>query len=141
MPTLKEDAIIIGGIGLGVVAIAWYAKYKVGQVADSLADGAGQLWEKAKDGAESAAESVNYFNPWAAKDTAYGDLYRYSGNNNTSFGADTYDLWHLGAHPTNEQIKAAPMGAGVALDIYQSITGSKGNQIDDFNSWWEGLWK
>jgi hypothetical protein len=138
MPSLKEDAIIIAGIGLGVVAIAWYAKYKVGQVADGLADGAVQLWDKATD---SAGETVHYFNPWSDDATAYNDLYRYVGANNSTLGGDVYDLWHTGPHPTNEQVKALPMGAGTSLSIYQAITGSKGNQIDDFNNWWDGLWK
>lgn len=59
MATLKEDAIVVAGVGLAVLALAWYAKYKVTQAVDSVAesiagipDAMGLAWDESTKAAK-----------------------------------------------------------------------------------------
>lgn len=61
--SLKEDAILVGGIGLGIVCIAWYLQSRLSNAAGSLADGvsgaAGAAWDVAGDVASSVYGGVS----------------------------------------------------------------------------------
>lgn len=62
MATLKEDALIVAGIGLAVIVIAWYLKKKVGDagaaVAEVVSDAAGAAWDAAAQGAKVGGDVI-----------------------------------------------------------------------------------
>ena len=47
MATLKEDALIVAGIGLGVVVIAWYLKQKATEMVTAIPDAISNAWDAA----------------------------------------------------------------------------------------------
>lgn len=53
MATLKQDAMIVAGIGLGVVVIAWYLKTKVTEAATAIPNAIGDAWAASIKGADN----------------------------------------------------------------------------------------
>lgn len=49
MATLKEDALIVAGIGLGVIVIAWYLKQKATEMVTAIPDAIGDAWDAATE--------------------------------------------------------------------------------------------
>lgn len=45
--SIKDDALIVAGIALAVLAIAWYAKKKIGDAGSAIAEAASEAWEAA----------------------------------------------------------------------------------------------
>jgi|GEM_PF-6609567 len=125
--SLKTDAIIIAA-GVVVVGLTlYYVKKKVEEVGSDVVNG--------------AAHAINPLDRAMDMGSAVDTTYKWFGKNNTTPGADTRKIWSIPRDVSNEEIRALPMGAGVALDVYQWITGSNGNQVADFNRWWDGLGK
>lgn len=64
MATLKEDAMVVAGIGLGVVFLAWYAKKRVTEAVTAIPDAMGAAWDTAvkesKDWFQKAIENPVY---------------------------------------------------------------------------------
>lgn len=125
----KNTVLIVGGVVAAVVV------YYAGRAA---------IQKISEAGAAVGGAVVDAVNPIKIVQNAgatVADIYTGLGENNTSLGADIGMFWELPERPTNEQIKQLPMGAGVSMDLYQWLTGSKGNQISDFNEWWDGVWR
>lgn len=72
MATLKEDAIIIAGIGLGVVVLAWYAKNQAGKAITAVSDAVGDAVGNAVTVVGDAVSTVTpYVNPASDQNVAY----------------------------------------------------------------------
>jgi hypothetical protein len=106
--SIKTDIMIVGGIGLGVIVLAWYAKSKVAAVP-------GQLW----DAAQAAAPYVNPAdnNNVVNKGVSWvGSLI--SGQPNWTLGGSIYDATHGGAldvTSSNNLIYSGVSGIGGAV--------------------------
>lgn len=121
--SIKGDAIMLGVAVIAVAAAAWYLKKKVGAVAEGVADSVNPI-KIVQSGADT-------FERW----------YKAQGQNNTTWGNDVRAIWDVPRDLTNEQIDQLPLGASASRDVYQWLTGSKGNQVSDFNEWLDGWWK
>lgn len=121
---------LLVGAGCAGLLLAYLAYKGAGRAVDLVIDTAGD-----------AAQAVNPFNNQNVFNKGVTGVYQAVSPNNGTIGTDIYDLWHLGRHPTNEQVRAAGMGASTMTDFYQWATGSDSNIINDFNTWWEGITK
>jgi len=59
MATLKEDALVVAGIGLAVLGLAWYAKYKITGAVSAVGGAVAAAGETLWDAAKTAAPYVN----------------------------------------------------------------------------------
>ena len=129
--SIKGDVIAVGVVGGVLLLAGWYATKKIGEGMDKLAQLPGAVWDAAKE----AAPYVNPADERNVVNTAVNSVYRSASPNNTgTLGTAVYDLWH--PPTTTEGVRALPLGASTAVDIYQWATGSKGDQVNDFKKWW-----
>lgn len=119
--------IIVVGAG---IALIFLLKAGLQSVATSIEQGLGEV-----------VDIVNPVNIAQNGAHALDSLYKAQGENNTTFGNDTRTLWDIPRNLTNAQIDKLPMGASASRDLYQWLTGSTGNQVSDFNEWWDGVFK
>lgn len=124
--------LVIGAIGAGV-ALIFVAKAGLKGVTQSVQD-------SLNDVADAVSDSVNPIKVAQNGAAALDSWYKAQGQNNTTWGNDVKAIWSVPSNLTNEQIDKLPLGAGLSRDAYQWLTGSKGNQVSDFNEWWDGLW-
>jgi hypothetical protein len=90
MATLREDGLIIAGIALAVMGMAWYAKTKVEQAGSAVAEGVVNAWD---------AATTKYLNPVSEQNivnqAAEGLWHVFTGSTGT-IGGDVYDYVHKG---------------------------------------------
>ncbi len=80
------------GAAVGVVLLAWYAKYQAGQAIDSAKASAAELWTAAKDASD-------YVNPTSDKNVAYqasSSLAQWLTGDTGSLGTIMFDYAHKG---------------------------------------------
>ena len=58
MGALKDETVIVLGIALAVLAMAYYAKKKIGDAAAAVGDEVVQLWDAASDATVKAGDTV-----------------------------------------------------------------------------------
>lgn len=101
----KNDALVVAGVGLAVLVLAWYAKKKASDAADALGKLAGGAWD-------AAADATKYVNPTSDQNIAYqgaSALTRWlTGQNDGTLGTIAYDYVH----------KAEPLPGGGGLTNY-----------------------
>ncbi|MGZ8301211.1 MAG: hypothetical protein ACXW2U_00755 [Telluria sp.] len=105
--SVKNDLIAIGVVGVVLLGAAWIAKRKI-------------------------AAAVPYVNPADSRNVinqAVQGAYQGMTGSTGTLGGDLYDYWHPSR---NEQDLRAMAGASFAVDFYQWLTNSNGNQIADY---------
>lgn len=133
MATLKQDALIVAGIGLGVVVIAWYMKTRV----SSAAQGVKQVVVDAWDASVDASKYVNPVRQENFINAGYTGMYRWMTGSDGTLGGDLYDATHGGIlsdgtfNPTSNN-NVVNRGA---QSLYQWVTGSTGTIGGDIYDW------
>ncbi|MEH6434246.1 hypothetical protein [Massilia sp. DD77] len=110
--SVKGDLIAVGIAGVVLLAAAWFAKRKLGEAATAVAPYV------------NPADGRNVINQGATA------IYQGITGSKGSIGGDLYDLWN----PPRENVALdlLPLGAPYAVDFYQYLTNSDGNQIADY---------
>ena len=132
--SLKSDVVLVALVAVAAIGVAWFVKKKVEGVA-AAAD------EYVTEYMGEVADRVNPVKVAQTGAEAFARWYEAQGSNNTTFGNDARTIFSIPRNLTNEQIDKLPLGASASRDVYQWLTGSKGNQVSDFNEWLDGLWK
>jgi len=82
--SIKTDVLIVGGVALALLGIAWYAKKKLTDTGGALVD--------------TVAEAVPYVNPADSRNVVYGGVNAVgaavTGDSSFSLGSWIYDMTH-----------------------------------------------
>lgn len=125
----KNTVLLVGGV-VAVAAAVYFGRAAIQKISQA-----------GSDAADAVMDVVNPVKIITNAGASLADIYTGLADNNTSFGADVQQYWNIPANVTNEQVRDMPLGAGASMEVYQWLTGSKGNQVSDFNEWWDGIWK
>lgn len=93
---IKDDALIVAGVGLGLVVIAWYIKSKATDAIAAVPQVVEHVWEAAKSTAQQAGNAVN---PVANDNIFYRantGAYQWMTGSTGTIGTDLYDATHDG---------------------------------------------
>ncbi len=123
MATLKEDALIVAGIGLGVVLVAWYLKTKVssaiGSAPRAVAEAVTDVWD-------ASVNASKYVNPASQDNVFYRaqtGMYQWMTGSTGTIGGDFYDATHGGILSNGTFNPTSPNNA-----IYSGITNALGGE-------------
>lgn len=72
----KNNALIVGGVALAVLAIAYYAKRQIAGVGESVGAAVSEAWDSAAEGAAYIANEVNPLNANNFVNRSNNSLYR-----------------------------------------------------------------
>lgn len=92
MATLRQDAMIVAGLGLGVILIAWYLKSKVSDAIDAAPAAIAEAWD-------AAVDATKYVNPVRSENVVNqgtNSFYRWATGSYGTMGTDFYDATHGG---------------------------------------------